>query len=101
MAAAKQPSTLEILNMAIANKPKPKSGLSKMWGGITDAIGDTASGISVLASTGVELATQAKASAIQGKVESYKELLETFGIEAEGAEAIVLAQKLMLVLQEQ
>ena len=100
MAEEKELTLTEILDLAISNKPKKKTGLGLVWGNTTQAVGSLSKVVSVLADSGVELAVQAKTHAVIGKVESYKELLSAFNIEAEGAQSVELGRKLMSVLEE-
>jgi hypothetical protein len=92
-----------MLDAAIAQRSsgtKKKKGLGLMWGEATSAVGNVASTLSTLAQTGNELAVQAKAHAVIGKAEAYTELLTTFGIESQGMESVILAQKLLKLLEE-
>jgi len=93
------PSEQAMLDM-MRGGDKKKSGLGGMWSNVTESVGETFGGVTVLARAGRILAEQAESHALIGKAESNKELLETYGFgELTGLEAVAMAAQLKKMLR--
>lgn len=89
-----------VLTMMRGGGAKKKSGLGGMWGNVTESVGETFGGITVLARAGRILAEQAEAHALIGKAESNNELLAAYGFEElEGLQAVAMAAQLKIMLR--
>ena len=89
-----------VLDMMRGGAGKQKKGLGLMWGSVTESVGETFGGITIIARAGRILAEQAEAHALIGKAESNKELLAAYGFEElEGLQAVAMAAQLKTMLR--
>ena len=93
MAAPKVPTNAELLASIQAGTVKKKeAGIGYMWNTTTGAVGKSFAVVGNFATAAEVFSQQAVQSASLNRIESSQELCASMGIEAQGFEAIKIAQ---------
>jgi len=87
--------------MQEGSKKKKQGGLGFMWSNATESVGEVFGTVAISAKATRVLAESGLNQALQSKAESGAELLEAYGIVAEGYEAVSAAKLLRDLLLEQ
>ena len=94
-------SDMQLLAMIKAgndNKNKKSSGLGFMWSNTTESVGEVFGTVAIAAKASRVFAESGLDQALQAKADSGQELLEKYGIQATGLEAVTTAKQLRNLL---